>query len=313
MSKSVLQGYVQEIVLSRLRSESIQVGERIKLDQIAKELGLSRSPVRAVFDKFVEEGLLEKGRGGYRVKQLPPRQNIAPDSSASPEARAYQGLVDRITIGELTGVTSEEQLARTLQASRGEVAAALVRLNHEGLAIPIPGGRWRFVEFNRELMSHSYQMRMYLEPGIVGDLTVCPDPERVENMRRDHVLAVESLSGESLFEGLFELDARFHEMIIQFSENPLMIDLMRKLSNLRRLSEYLGRYRLDRVAASLGEHIQIMEAMQQGDFRWASDILRYHLQKSLRQMNTHYDKDIQDLSSGQRALPGNSQQRKVNQ
>ncbi len=311
MSKSVLQGYVQEVVLSRLRSDTVQVGERLKLDQIAKELGLSRSPVRAVFDKLVGEGILEKGRGGYRVKQLPSRQNLSPSTTDSPEAQVYQALVDRITIGKLTGVSSEEQLARTLEASRGEISAALVRLNNEGLAMPIPGGRWRFVEFNKELMFHSYELRLHIEPGIVASFKQCPDPERVENMRRDHVLAIESLSDQSVFEELFDLDARFHEMIVQFSENPLMIDLMRKLANLRRLSEYLGRYRLDRVAASLGEHIQIMEAMQIGDFRWGSDILRYHLNKSLRQMDSHYEKDIKDLSSGRRTLPRNSQDRKV--
>ncbi len=311
MSKSVLQGYVQEVVLSRLRSDTIQVGERIKLDQVARELGLSRSPVRVVFDKFVREGILEKGRGGYRVKQLPSRQNLSPSTTASPEAKVYQALVDRITIGKLTGVTSEEQLARTLEASRSEISAALVRLNNEGLAIPIPGGRWRFVDFNKELMFHSYELRLYIEPGIVAAFKQCPDPERVENMRREHVLAIESLSEDRVFEELFEIDARFHEMIVQFSDNPLMIDLMRKLTNLRRLSEYLGRYRLDRVAASLGEHVQILEAMQIGDFRWASDILRYHLNKSLRQMNSHYENDIKDLSSGRRTLPQDSRQRKV--
>lgn len=313
MAKSVLQGYVQEVILSRLRSDTAQVGERIKLDQIARELGLSRSPVRAVFEKFVREGLLDKTRGGYRIKQLPTRQNFSPASENSLESQPYQALVERITLGRLTGATSEEQLARMLQAGRSEVAAALTRLNNEGLATPIPGGRWRFVEFNKELMSNSYAMRLYIEPGIVADMRACPDPGRVEDMRRKHVLAMESLSDQCLFEELFDIDARFHEMVVQFSENPLIIDLMRKQTNLRRLSECLGRYRLDRVATSLGEHVQIMEALLAEDFRWAADILRHHLQKSLRQMYTHYENDIKDLTEGRRQLPQDSLQRKVDQ
>ncbi len=78
--------------------------------------------------------------------------------------------------------------------------------------------------------------------------------------------------------------------------------MIQKQNRIRRLNEFLGYERLDRVRGSLREHLGILHSLMDGDREWASAQLRQHLRRSLDQSLSHYAQDIEDFRSGRRRL-----------
>lgn len=65
------QGY--EWVRERLLARHFGPGEKLSLQTLADELGVSRSPVHQALTRLVSEGLVTAGRRGYEVRPITPR------------------------------------------------------------------------------------------------------------------------------------------------------------------------------------------------------------------------------------------------
>ena len=50
---------------------------------------------------------------------------------------------------------------------------------------------------------------------------------------------------------------------------------------------------LERIRASITEHIEILDALLSGDQRWASELMRQHLKESQRQTEEHLQHDLE--------------------
>ncbi|WP_354003709.1 GntR family transcriptional regulator [Ramlibacter aurantiacus] len=68
---------VYEVLLSRLISLKIPPGARIGVDQLARELGVSQTPIRAALIRLETEGLVNKTHlVGFSAAPLPSRQRF---------------------------------------------------------------------------------------------------------------------------------------------------------------------------------------------------------------------------------------------
>ncbi|WP_417683904.1 GntR family transcriptional regulator [Roseibium sp.] len=61
---------VYKILLERMRSGDLKPGTRMREDETARELGVSRTPVREAFARLFARGLVESAKGGWTVKEL---------------------------------------------------------------------------------------------------------------------------------------------------------------------------------------------------------------------------------------------------
>ncbi|WP_417670388.1 GntR family transcriptional regulator [Roseibium sp.] len=61
---------VYQILLERMRAGTLPPGTRMREDETARELGVSRTPVREAFARLLARGLVESSRGGWTVKEL---------------------------------------------------------------------------------------------------------------------------------------------------------------------------------------------------------------------------------------------------
>lgn len=298
MLRSELQTRIVENVLEHIAARGLTVGARMNLDGFARDLGVSRTPVLAAFDHLARLGILERRpRRGYFVRHAKRRAAGRPPD----EVRLYDRIIDDMSLGMLAGVASESALMRRYDVDRGELGAVLRRLNREGLAAPSLGRGWLFIEFSLDVLRQGYKLRSLIEPGLILDPEFAPDPGRLEGLRRDHIAMLAKLSAGTPFKETFALDARFHETLAEFTQNRFFIEIIRTQNHIRRLSEYLGRFRVENVRRSFQDHLNIIEALETGDRNWAAALMRRHLLQSDGRATCHFESDMAAIRAGARS------------
>jgi DNA-binding GntR family transcriptional regulator len=296
--RSELQARIAESVMEHIAARGLAAGQRMNLDSFARGLGVSRTPVQAAFEHLVREGVLElKPNRGYFIKRLGRR----PPRPAMGGARLYDRIVDDMAMGTLSGALTESALMRRYAVDRGGLGAVLRRLNREGLVAPSLGRGWVFIAFNLDILREGYQLRALVEPGYIRDPALRIDAARLDGLRRDHEAMLAKLSPRTPFEDTFALDARFHETLAEFTGNRFFIELIRTQSNIRRLSEYLGRTRLENVRRSFRDHLEIIEALQAGERDWAAAVMQRHLTHSDGRAARYFEDDIGAIRAGEAA------------
>jgi DNA-binding GntR family transcriptional regulator len=290
--KSDLQEELVTRILGLLRSPSAVPLERMREAVLSRELGVSRTPIRAALQHLVRVGVLEPHpHGGYTRGTAPPTIRTA-RSTAKPGVSLYGRIVRDIILNDMPEPASGKFLERRYSVGKGELSRVLRRLMREGLAEPSAGRGWRFMHFDAGQISRSYHLRIVLEPAIMLDRHFSMNPESLIRMKDEQQAALNSLGPNSLWPELFELDASLHETLAQGSGNELVAGIIRQQNNFRRLAEFFSYSRLDRIGASITEHIAILDALIAGDRRWASELMRQHLKESQRQTEEHIQHDL---------------------
>lgn len=298
MLRSELQTRIVENVVEHIAARNLAVGAHVNLDGFARDLGVSRTPVLAAFDHLTHLGVLERRpKRGYFVRHA----DCNPSGRRPDEMRLYDRIIDDMSLGTLAGAVSESALMRRYDVDRGELGAVLRRLNREGLAAPSLGRGWLFIEFSLDVLRQGYKLRSLIEPGLILDPEFKPDLGRLESLRRDHIAILARLSASTPFKETFALDARFHETLAEFTQNRFFIDIIRTQNHIRRLSEYLGRFRLENVRRSFHDHLSIIDALQTGELDWAAALMRRHLLQSDGRATCHFECDMAAIRAGSRS------------
>lgn len=278
---------ISEWVRNQDPGDKIRVREAV----LSRELGVSRTPIRAALQHLVSEGVLHPHElGGYTVLQMPP---AAADTPGEEAAGLYGLLLRDIILNEVPAPATESALMRHYQAGRGEVLQVLRRLMREGLAEPLPGKGWTMLEFNSDQMLKSYHLRGIIEPALLIDRLYAIDRPALERLRADHQSALAALSEDSSWREIFEFDATFHEVVARGSRNDLIVDIIRRQNRLRRLAEFFSYSRIERIRASMLEHVAILDALLAGDQAWASALMRQHLMVSRAETEEHFARDLE--------------------
>jgi DNA-binding GntR family transcriptional regulator len=152
-------------VRERLLARQFGPGEKLGLQALADELGVSRSPVQHALTRLVSEGLVTTSRArGYCVRPLTPQlMRETHDARAALEAYAVEATIGRVDPGALAAL--HEALARTIEPVRDRELVdklAYLRANeafHE-LIVDLPGNSV-VSEMYRRLNSHRLMERAY--------------------------------------------------------------------------------------------------------------------------------------------------------
>lgn len=300
MLKGTTQWQVAQDVVDYLVEERLAPGARLNEQALARRFGVSRTPMHAVLSHLADRGILSRRpKQGFFVQR--PLES-SEDAGLAPgfSDRLYERLMLDILEGDLARTMSESAMMRRYDVSRGELNAALRRMIRESLAEPAPGQGWKFVQFNGEIIQKGYRLRLILEPEVILEPDYRIDETALRSLARAHRATLRKLSDDTAWSELFSLDARFHETLAAGSGNELIVETIQKQNRIRRLNEFLGYERLDRVRSSLREHLAILECLLEGDREWAAAQLRQHLRRSLKQSLNHYVEDIDDFRAGRR-------------
>lgn len=197
---------------------------------------------------------------------------------------AYTSIRRMVMLGEFpTGQRlAEEHIADRLKVSRTPVREAFVRLHADRLLDRYADGGYFVAEIDLVDLRDLYELRLTLELGAINRA-------REDSVQHD-IAALETLRGIWLEvradppapDGSFiEKDESFHVALARSSGNAAIVEMLESV-NVRirpvRIYDFLTE---DRIATSIEEHLQILEAVLAGEIRIAADRLREHIGASL--------------------------------
>jgi len=209
-------------------------------------------------------------------------------ADASPETRAdaaYRALKTRVLRGDfpLNVRLVESRLAAMLDVSRTPVREALRRLKGEGLVEVHPDGGFRPCLPDTDVMRQLYEVRAGLELSAIGR------PARL-GIRHDEAVLIELRAHwRALAAGpppppdpdFVLVDESFHETLALAAGNRVAADLLHQVNErirLIRMHDFLSE---ERIAATIAEHLTIVEAVLDGDLVAAEAAFSSHLAASV--------------------------------
>lgn len=174
---------------------------------------------------------------------------------------------------------TESYLARHFGVSRTPVRVALARLEGDGLIETIPN-RGAFVTgWTAADLDEIYAIRIRLEPlacrmaaGQVSASTL----DRLDSTAVEMLQRVEEAK-PGWIDACTELNAEFHDQILQASGAPRLIAIVRSLTEVLVVRRTISLYPRDSLRLNFNQHIQIVQALRQSDGTWAEALMSAHI------------------------------------
>lgn len=218
---------------------------------------------------------------------------------------AYDELKRRLLVGDfpLHLRLGEERLASLLGVSRTPVREALLRLHAEGLIGPHPEGGYRPIAPAVDEVHDLYEVRLALElqalrrpaeHGTTHDLACLA-------LLRDEWLVLADKQPEP-DPGFVTLDEDFHVRLAAASGNPSLADLLRVVNERIRVVRMHDFLTVERVERTVAQHLEILEAVLEGDLPLALARFARHLGESMAVVEQRAAQALARMASGQGAM-----------
>jgi DNA-binding GntR family transcriptional regulator len=185
--------------------------------------------------------------------------------------QSYEILRDKILNGDLPGGTKivEEKIANELGVSRTPIRDSIRKLEHEGLIV-----NKRVVKPTQKDLRNMFQVRILLE----GYSAQCAANFLNQN-DLDALHDCVDIGRKGTIDEIMDANARFHEIIVSASNNPVMIDIIDRMQSIiylfRKTVVFYNRPHL------IDEHEQIYQAIKERDGEKAEQLMKNHLQADL--------------------------------
>ncbi len=197
-------------------------------------------------------------------------------------AVAYQELKTLILLGDVPiGVRlREERLADRLKMSRTPVREALLRLYTENFIERHPEGGYRATTPSVQSMRGLYEVRQALELFALGrnDRERGRDREMLELLEEDW-RSIEP--HEAALDAEFvHLDEDFHLRLAESAGNLQLVEELRRVNERIRPVRSHDFITPGRIAATVTQHLEILDAVLHGSVPRAADLLDRHISES---------------------------------
>lgn len=299
-----MQTPLQARILDQLRQllgEALEPGDRINEAEISDQLGVSRTPVRRALQQLQAEGAVDYEQNrGFRLADM---GLLLKNSEAEQEALLDERVMRDMAVGDLRSVISERALMQKYAVANGELMSTLRRLMRDHLVEPSPGRGWIFTDVGAEALANGYRFRQIIEPAAILSDAYEVDVAAFELIDADHAYAIETIDSMDR-RRLFDLDARFHRLVAQGADTADLVDAIDRQNNIRRVAEYLGFVRLERLRQSMTEHRGIIAALLRGERQSAAALMRIHLEISRDETFVHMEQDLDRVRGGKVRLSG---------
>lgn len=185
--------------------------------------------------------------------------------------QSYEILRDKILNGDIPGGTKivEERIAAELGVSRTPIRESIRKLEHEGLIV----GK-KVVKPTETDLRNMFQVRIILE----GYSAQCAASYLKEKELQALQRCVE-IGKTGTMDEIMSANEQFHEIIVQASHNPVMIDIIDRMQSIiylfRRTVVFYNRPFL------IEEHEEIYEAIKNRNGQQAESLMKKHLQADL--------------------------------
>lgn len=306
---SDLQARLARQIVDYIVKNQLHAGRHLTEETLAREFGVSRSPVWHALRYLGRKGVVEAqpNRGFFVAKSA---HEIDADSLGVPNAsdqRLFERIMrDRVT-GKLTDVLTEAEFMRRYRVSRGVLRQALQQLSSQGIMQRTQGYGWSFLPSvdSEQAYEESYQFRMLIEPAGILEAKFKVEPAAFARVRATHRRMLDADPIKASLGELFEANVEFHETVAACSGNRYILQAVQQQNRYRRSIEYTGLISAERIAISCREHLAILDALELGDRKWAANLMHRHIQVA-SEIKSAYAKQPADPVSvdGPRAASG---------
>jgi DNA-binding GntR family transcriptional regulator len=274
-------------ILDIVRDRRLESGERLAEFALAKQLGVSRTPIRTALTLLAREGIVlaRRNYGFSLVKGWTSLRSTILAVPSSSEDDLYGKLIRDRLAGVIPHNVTQAALLEHFGVNRAVLIRTLGRMAGEGLITKNKGQGWRFLPSidTAVALRNSYDFRLTVEPAVFLLDTFKIDFVVLDRARSQHLWLLEQAEGSSAgSRQLFEIDALFHEMTASFSQNSFFLQAVQHQNRLRRLLEYQGYWNQRRIQEWVREHLEIMDALWADDCQAAAERMRHHLTSAYR-------------------------------
>jgi DNA-binding GntR family transcriptional regulator len=263
-------------------AHSYKVGTHLSEEVLANQYQVSRTPVRAALRLLASQQLIQsRPNSGYFVCPL-PEDAPAPSwqTSGMTSDEFYQQLLQQRAERTLDDSFTDRDLLQRFNVTRSVLAKTLMRLSADSLIEKRKGHGWQFTHslLNEQARQESYRFRVAVECAALMEPTFQVDHAALQRMRAAHETLV-GLAAEHIPPlSFFTLNDDFHETVARFSGNRFFLQAVQQQNQLRKLEKPVVFFAMGpRFAASLLEHMQIIEALEKNEREWAAAIMKRHL------------------------------------
>jgi len=191
--------------------------------------------------------------------------------------RAYEWIRERITTLELEpgSVINEQFLAKELEMGLAPVREALKLLAHDSLVVITPRHGLYVAGVNAPDLEQLSELRLALE-GLSARLAA-------ERATQDDIVILEALRQEQAStpaedrRRLFDIDHKFHQAVARAAHNKYMADSLERLFGLSQRLWYLALPKLGFLPGAVEQHLDLVQAIENGDGDEAERIMRAHV------------------------------------
>lgn len=258
--------------------------------EFASRWGISRTTVRAVLGQLDSSGLI-RWEGRRKTILRTPRRS---DYFAVEETRTIAEKVETAFMDYVLGrdlapgtILRESELAREFGASPSAVREFLIRFSRFGLIEKEPNRHWVLLGFTQKFADELIEVReMFEDRAFENFLASGPEPEALAKLGEvkaefERVRA----NIDTNYRDFSRLDERFHRIFIDRLENRFVDDFFRIVSL---IFHYHYRWRKtgerERNLGAIDEHLEVIEAIERGDFTAARGAFRRHLESARRNL-----------------------------
>jgi DNA-binding GntR family transcriptional regulator len=251
--------------------------------EIATQLGIGRSTVRVILDRFRKLGIIDWNKQQKIVLRDPLPDDFFPQEETS-------SLHDIIEKNFMQMILSKEaepgmqinelELARDIGVATSSVREYLIRFSRFGLIEKRPNSHWVLKGFTRQFA---------LELANVRDMFELHSAVEFSQLPHDHILWAELDAIEAEHHKLLAdidtrytefspLDERFHLLIHRASVNRFIMDFYDVISMVFHYHYQWNRVTLkSRNIRAIGEHLDYIAALRAGDRTTLEKACRTHL------------------------------------
>lgn len=276
-------------VLHLIRQEGLKSGAHLPAQWLADQLKVSRTPVNEALAFLHKQGVLqrEKNRGYFVVEVVDAADPVVRKKLGLEQAdvttQAYFAIADDLLNEELPRTVSEVQLRSRYELTATQLQAVLYRIAQEGWVQKKPRYGWEFSAMltTPDSLLQSYRLRLAVEPAALLEPGYQLDPKVIEKCRAAEQHLLDGGIETDTPDQLHERGVRFHESLVEASQNPFFIDTVRRVNRVRRLISYRSMQDRQRYKEHCRQHLHLLDLLESKRNEEAADIMREHLSRTL--------------------------------
>lgn len=221
----------------------------------------------------------------YKIEKAPSYYDQAYNSI---KAMIFNGILkpgDRIY---------ESKLASEFQISRSPVREAIRSLEKDGLLVIGDKSKITIYKPTKEDIENIYECRQALESQAAKLTTLKASNKELDKIEKILLEIKKNIDkfDDTLTKNIIELNTKFHDLILDFSQNNHLKKLSKDLSSLTYFYRSIDVYEPERNIDIFNHHLEIFNYIKQRDEEKAYKAMYNHIDNDLKHLKNILSKDF---------------------